>query len=50
MDMYLFIDKIHIYKSVITMHTIFTCSGILEEKIVNKVCFISRDKIFISII
>lgn len=32
MCMYLFIDKIHIYKIVITMHTIFTCSGILERE------------------
>ena len=32
MGMYLFIEKIHIYKIVITMHTIFTCSGILERE------------------
>ena len=32
MGMCLFIDKIHIYKIVITMHTIFTCSGILERE------------------
>lgn len=32
MCMHLFIDMIHIYKIVITMRTIFTCSGILERE------------------